>query len=415
MKVLLVALGSAGDVHPMLAIGLALRTRGHAVEVLTNPRYASLVRASGLDFHPVGSKEEFDSTLRNPRLWHPIKGLGIMWRGILRPAIAPVLERITAVHRAGPCVVVATPVAFGARLAQEQLGVPLVSVYTAATMLRSVHNPLTMAQWRVPRWLPLAARRWAWRLLDRYQLEPMGRATVDTWRTKLGLPALQGSIFGGWMHSPLAGVTLFPAWFAAAAPDWPPQVCQAGFPLFDGDAGAELNPALVAFLAAGDAPIVFMPGSAMRHGQVFFQAAVNACLQLGRRGILLSDDPAQMPAALPAGVMQARYAPFGTLLPLAAALVHHGGVGSSAQAMRAGIPQLLLPVGYDQFDNALRLELRGVAATVQPAQQNATCMAVPLAALLGSPAVALACQRAAALLVDNHAMDTVCRVVEAAQ
>jgi UDP:flavonoid glycosyltransferase YjiC (YdhE family) len=113
--------------------------------------------------------------------------------------------------------------------------------------------------------------------------------------------------------------------------------------------------------------------------------------------------------------MQARYAPFGVLLPQAAALVHHGGVGSSAQALRAGIPQLVLPVGYDQFDNALRLELLGVAATVQPPQQNPTCMAAPLAALLGKPLVQQACQRAAARLAQDGAMAAVCQVIEAAQ
>jgi UDP:flavonoid glycosyltransferase YjiC (YdhE family) len=121
-----------------------------------------------------------------------------------------------------------------------------------------------------------------------------------------------------------------------------------------------------------------------------------------------------MPAELPAGVIQARYAPFGQLLPQAAALVHHGGVGS-AQALRAGIPQLVLPVGYDQFDNALRLELLGVAATVQPPHQNPTCMAAPLVALLGKPAVAQACRSAAARMAQNGAMATVYQVIEAAQ
>ena len=412
MNVLLVALGSAGDVHPMLAIGKTLRSRGHQVEVLTHARFAALVGASGLAFHAVGSEAEYEATLRNPRLWHPIKGLGVMWRGVLRPAVEPVLARITEAHQTGPCVVVAAPVAFGARLAQEQLGVPLVTVYTAATMLRSMHNPLTMAQWRVPRWLPLAWRRLAWRLLDRYQLEPMARPSLDAWRAQLGLPPLPGPIFADWMHSPQAGVTLFPAWFAAAAADWPPQVRQAGFPMFDGDAEPALDAALGQFLDAGDAPIVFMPGSAMRHGQLFFQAAVAACVRLGRRGILLSDDPAQMPAELPAGVICAGYVPFGQLLPRAAALVHHAGVGSSAQALRAGIPQLVLPVGYDQFDNALRLESLGVAASVQPRDQGPACMAVPLAALLGNPAVARACQAAAALLAQDDALDSVCRVVE---
>ena len=111
--------------------------------------------------------------------------------------------------------------------------------------------------------------------------------------------------------------------------------------------------------AAGEPPIVFTPGSAMYHGQDFFRASVEACKQLNRRGILLTRHAEQIPADLPATIRHFSYAPFSLLLPRAAALVHHGGIGTSAQAMAAGCRQLITPFAHDQFDNADRLRRLG--------------------------------------------------------
>ena len=419
MKVLLPTLGSAGDVHPFLAIGQAMQARGHDVEVMTNPMFADMVQQAGLAFHPVGSAEHFADAMNSPKLWHPVDGFGVFWRRMARHAMEAVYQRIAShaeTHAAhGPCVVLATPLMFGARLANEKLNVPLVTAYTAATMLRSCENPLTMAHWRVPRWVPRVVRAAAWRALDKVKLNPMVASDLPPFRQRLGLPVLKQSVFGQWVHSPQAGVTLFPAWFAPAPADWPLQVRQAGFPLYDGDTARGLGTELSRFLEAGEPPIVFTPGSAMGHGHDFFSAAVRTCTELGRRGVLLTSSPSQIPAGLPAAVHYSAYAPFGLLLPRTAALVHHGGIGNSAQALRAGIPQLLNPMGFDQFDNAMRLELLGVGACVTRHDPQFASMAPRLHELLGSSRVARACREAAARVKRDKALDTICDLLESAQ
>ena len=417
MKVLLPTLGSAGDVHPFLAIGRAAQARGHEVEVMTNPVFADMVRHAGLKFHPVGTPEHYADALKSPKLWHPIDGFGVLWRRMARHAMEPVYQRIAhhAAHGANAaCVVLATPLMLGARLAHEKLKVPLVTAYTAATMLRSCENPLTMAHWRVPRWVPRTVRAAAWQALDKWKLDPMVADDLPRLRQQLGLPAIDQSVFGQWVHSPQAGVTLFPAWFAPAPGDWPRQVRQAGFPLYDGDAEQGLDADLLRFLDAGEPPIVFTPGSAMGHGHEFFKAAVRSCLILGRRGVLLTMDARQIPGDLPPTVHYCAYAPFRLLLPRAAALVHHGGIGNSAQALRAALPQLLTPMGFDQFDNAMRLEQLGVAATVKRHDPQYADMAPLLSELLSSERVALACQQAASKARQDRALDTICDVLEAA-
>ena len=418
MKVLIPTLGSAGDVHPFLAIGRALQARGHTVEVITNPVFQPMVTAARLSFHAVGTAAHYNDALSSPKLWHPVDGFGVFWRRMARHAMEPVYRRIESQNIQGPCVVLSTPLMLGARLAHEKLGVPLVTAYTAATMLRSCEYPLTLAHWRVPRWpqsLLRPALALAWQALDHLKLHPMLAADLPALRHALGLPLMTGSVFGQWVHSPQAGVTLFPRWFAPAPSDWPKQVSQAGFPLYDGDKAQGLDAALQVFLSAGAPPVVFTPGSAMGHGHAFFKAAVRTCQTLGKRGVLLTPRGQQIPADLPATMHHSAYAPFGLLLPRASALVHHGGIGNTAQALRAGLPQLITPMAFDQFDNAMRLERLGVAASVARQDTAFATMSAKLKILLESPDVASACRVVAQRMADDHGSDAVCDLLESVQ
>jgi UDP:flavonoid glycosyltransferase YjiC (YdhE family) len=128
---------------------------------------------------------------------------------------------------------------------------------------------------------------------------------------------------------------------------------------------------------------------------------------------LVTAFPEQVPASLPKAVRHVRYAPFGRLLPRAAALVHHGGIGTAVQAMAAAVPQLVVPVGYDQPDNAARLVRLGVARTLLPRQFRADAATRDLGWLLSSPTVAESCATVARRFVDDRAREAACDVIEA--
>ncbi len=388
---MLASVGSLGDVHPFLAIGQALRARGHAVTLICNDALGPAAAAAGLQHAPLGPGVSLEAAMASPNLWHPIKGLGVFWKHMLAPAIGPTFRHIERLAAAGPCVVVAPPPMFGARFAREAFGVPLLSAYTAPTVLRSQRAPLTMAHWRLPRGTPQTLVRLAWQALDRYKLHPMAERTLQQHAAALGCapPPSGRSLFGDWMHSPDGGLTLFPEWFAPARPGWPPGLQFGGFPLYRGDAGQPLPAAVEQFLQAGPAPVVFMPGTAMRHAQGFFRAAVDATERLGLRALLLTPDAAQLPAPLPGHTLHADYLPFAQLLPRAAALVHHGGIGSCAQALQAGRPQLIMPMAHDQFDNAQRVAALGLGLELRPQHFDAPRLARALQRLLAIPAPVL--------------------------
>lgn len=413
MKILLASLGTAGDVHPFLAIGRHLASCGHDVELLGSPAYASLAAAAGIGFCGVGKVGDLDAALGHHYVWHPINGFGVLWRYLARPAMADTYNRIEAVFRAQPCVVLYSPFLMpAARIANEQLGVPAISAYTAPAMIRNHYPPVSIAHWQLPRWMPRVLCKQAWELLDRRKMQPLALPAVEAMRHSLGLAPLRQSIFGDWIHAPDRGITLFPDWFAPATPDWPAQIRQAGFPLYDGDAGRGLSPATRAFLAGGSAPLVFTAGSAMQQAREFFAAAIAAGKALGERALLMSNVADQVPADLPETMLHTRYEPYSLLLPAARAFIHHGGIGSSAQALRAGVPQLVVPHAYDQFDNARRLEQLGVARILGGGAPDSRRLQRQLHALLHANAVGKACTLAATRFQGDRTLQTIQHTIE---
>jgi UDP:flavonoid glycosyltransferase YjiC (YdhE family) len=412
-NVVLVALGSAGDVHPFMALGRGLQARGHSVTLLTNGHFAGIVRGVGLDFIELGTDAEYRAVIERPEVWDPL--------GCVRPIIDWVvlepLRRTFALiadrNVPGATVVAAPITALGARIAQEKLGVPLVTVALYPALFRSVVRPPLQRPLPVAPGLPRCWNRFCYWLSDVALFDRWIGPEVNAFRAELGLPPVRRS-FAAMGFSPRRVLGLFPDWFGPPQADWPAQVCLTGFPLYDGSEAAALAPEVEDFLDAGAPPIVVSPGSAMRHGRAFFEAAVDACRRLGRRGVLVSPFRDQVPHALPGGVRQFDGIPFRRLFPRAAAVVHHGGIGTSALGLAAGIPQLVMPMAYDQHDNAARLKAMGVARVLEPRRFQGARLARALAALLDCPAVGARCRAYAGRLRQADALAASCRVIEEA-
>lgn len=399
MHAVLVALGSSGDVHPFLGLGRELRRRGHRVTLLAAGWFRGVAEKAGLDFIDPLPELDFVASIADERIWHPQKGTAIILERFVRPLLEPVyriIEREVAADSAAGrrTIIVASTLAFGARIAQERLGVPLVSVHLSPVMFRSLAEAPRLPGLLVhrgPRWF----RRAQWFLADRLLVDPFIGRWLNPFRASLGLPPARG-LLRDWLHSPLLTLGLFPDWFAAPQPEWPRPVRLTGFPLYSEEGVSDADEAMVEWLEAGPAPILFTPGSANVHGGEFFAAAAEACGRLGRRGLLLTRFPEQIPATLPAGVRHAEFVPFSWLVPRAAALVHHGGVGTVSQGLAGGVPQVVMPMGFDQFDNAARLERLGVGASLPRDRFRGPRLAEVLTGLLVDEQVVTRCRDVAA-------------------
>ncbi len=412
LQVLLPTLGSAGDVHPFIALGLALQARGHRATVLTNPLFQALIERHGLGFEAVGSIELAHAAIRNPDLWHPRKGLRYVLQ-IMAPAVAEVY-RIIARRAADDTVVVASSLAFGARVAQDKLGLPTATVHLQPSVMRSIYDQVPVGSWRWAASLPPWAKAALFRLIDGLALDRDLRQAVNALRAELGLAAVD-RLLPRWWHSPQAVIGFFPEWFASAQPDWPPQTQLVGFPLWDGsadDASGGVATDAEQFLAAGDAPLVFTAGSAAAGSHGYFAESIRAAQRLGRRALLVTNFPEQLPRRLPGSIGAFGYVPFSRLLPRAALLIHHGGIGTLAQAVSAGIPQLLVPRGFDQFDNAARIEQRGLGRTLAQSAYGAGAAARVLGLMLDDDAMRQRCRGAAASIDSVSTLQAACRIVE---
>lgn len=410
LNILLVAIGSHGDVHPFVGIGVALRSRGHRVRVIVNDYFAPLVRQAGLESISVGSADEYRELATHPDLWHRSKGTRFVFQAMGR-LIRPVYDTIVAHNLPGETVVAHSSLGLGARIAQDKLNIPTASIHLQPSVLRSAIEPAILPGLPMGRWTPISMRRLIYAAADLLIIDRLIGPPVNAVRAELGLPPVR-RLLDGWWNSPQRVIGLFPPWFAPPQPDWPPQTRLTGFPLFDESGLTALPPELEAFLAQGKAPIAFTPGSAMWSGQDFFSESAQACVILGCRGVLLSRHRDHIPRELPPGVIHLEYAPFSQLLPRCAAIVHHGGIGTSAQALAAGVPQLIMPRAHDQPDNAARLKRLNVARSISPRRYKAGHVATMLNKLLVAPRIA-ACRAVRSRFAGIDPVGQTCDLIEA--
>jgi UDP:flavonoid glycosyltransferase YjiC (YdhE family) len=167
-----------------------------------------------------------------------------------------------------------------------------------------------------------------------------------------------------------------------------------------------------AFLNAGDPPIVFSFGTAMMFGRRYFEAAVEACRRLGVRGLLLARGGDQIPPNRPPTVAHSEYAPFGRVFPRAAAVVHHGGIGTTAQALAAGVPQLVVPIAFDQPDNADRVVRLGCGRTIPSSRFTARRATRALEEMFADPLMSVKCREIRGRMAADDPLTETCRLVE---
>jgi UDP:flavonoid glycosyltransferase YjiC (YdhE family) len=404
----MVALGSGGDVYPQIAIGTALRRRGHRVAVISSAHFEASVRRAGLEFTSCGTADRARETLENPDLFKFGRGFRVLFDEILK--VTPEVYRIIAANYVpGETVLIGGFAAFGARLAQEKLGVPMASIHLQPVFLRSLNEQPGVTTSDRVKPLVRGFRRLLLPALDRWVFDPVLAPELNRIRAELGLPPVR-RVMNGWIHSPRLVIGLFPDWFAARQPDWPGNTVLIGFPVLDD--GQEMNPELQQFLREGTPPVVFTAGTAMLFARKFFESAVEICRIAGLRGLLMTEFAEQLPRDLPATIRHFRYAPFTELLPRAAALVHHGGIGTVAHAFAAGLPQLITPFNFDQPDNASRVHRLGAGAFIRQRQFEAKGAARTLQALLESKHVREACAGIAARMRKSDPIGEACLLIE---
>lgn len=389
MKILIVAAGSHGDVLPFVGLGRELQARGHDVRLFASAPFSKMATEAGLGFVEVLSAAEYRQLLADRDATDPRKGMALLARTVMGTQ-RRCLALLEAEFEAGRTLLVGSSLAWATRLLAESRRAPVVTVDLSPSWFRSNHRAPSFGPLGHLEGAPAFVKRMLWRAMDRRFLDPLFTQPFNAMRAELGLAPV-ARMFHQWIHEADLNLGLFPAWFAPPQPDWPRNLQLTGFPLYDQGNGQPLSTAVEAFLSAGEPPVAFTTGTANTSSQAFFDASVRACELSGRRGLLLTQDAAQVPATLPPGILHTPYAPFKALLPRLAALVHHGGIGTTSQALLAGLPQLVRPMGFDQFDNAQRVLSLGVARQLLPRRYQPAAVAKTLDLLTTDASIRARC------------------------
>ena len=390
-KIVISTIGSFGDVHPYVAIALELKKRGHRPVIATSEIYREKTDALGLELHPVPPDlPSYDRPEEIARMVAELidtkKGSERVFKQFINPHLPAMYEALSEATRDADLLTTHVLSLVGPPLV-EKTGIKWVSTVLAPISFFSDYDPPVLPQmpwlYQVLKHSPSLAH--AVMRFGRWRLDQLA-APVYRLRAELGLPRGRSPLLEG-QHSPRMVLALFSRVLAEPQTDWPPRTRVTGFPFYDrrdraGDASG-LDPALEEFLNKGEPPVVFTLGSsAIWVAEDFYSESVKASASLGVRALLLIGEERNRPAGLPEGVAAFEYAPYGELLPRARAVVHQGGVGTTAQGLRAGIPSLVVPFSHDQFDNGSRVARAGAGRMLPRSKYDAASAARELRAML---------------------------------
>ena len=411
-KIVIATIGSLGDLHPAMALALELKARGHQVALATSAIYKTKIEQAEIDFYSLHPDLPDDLEMIE-KVMHPTKGAEFLFREIILPQLSQTSADLINVV-AGCDLLITNELILPASLVSEKIGIAWISYTLQPASLFSIYDPPVLIT------APYLAKSsflgvWAVKLfkqLAKFQTRSWAEP-IHQLRKELELPNVDVSspLFEG-KFSPNLVLAMFSSVFAKPQPDWVEQIKITGFTYYDRLSYSDGLPAkLQEFLAAGEAPVVFTLGSAVvKTAGNFYTESLAAVRKLGCRAVFLVGD-AKL-ENLPSETIALDYVPYSELFPHAKAVVHQGGVGTTAQALRAGVPMLVVPFSYDQPDNAARVVRLGVGRTISRRKYQHRLAVKELRILLNDSQYKTKALEIAQLVRAENGTKTACDAIE---
>ena len=418
MRIVLSNIGTFGDINPLIAIALELKRRGHAPVMAVPGYYESRIRVLGLEFHAIRPDVDPKNSILVEMVYDVKKGTEHGLRDFLFPALRQTYDDLldAATKPARADLLLLGELNYAGPLVAEKTGIPWASYVLAPLSFFSAFDPPVLPPFprlaRADKAVPGMGR--AIRRLARFASRKWPGPIYEL-RRELGLPRGRNPLFDA-KHSPYLVLALFSRVLGVEQKDWPARTLITGFCYYDADGGnAKLPEHLEEFLADGEPPVVFTLGSAavLAAGR-FYEHSARAAVKAGRRAVLLigSDPRNRPPQELPETICAAEYAPYSALFGRVAMVVHQGGVGTTAQCLRAGKPMLIMPYSHDQPDNARRMRRLKVARVIRRDDYKPMRVARKLKAMLEEPKFAERAESVAKELAHEDGVRAACDALE---
>ena len=418
MRIVLSNIGTYGDIHPLIALALELKRRGHTPVMALPEVYRPKIDPLGIEFRSIRPDIDPADTRLIAMIYDIKKGTETGLREFLFPSLretySDLLDAATRPARAD--LLLLGELNYAGPIVAESTGIPWASYVLAPLSFFSAFDPPVLPMYprlaRADKTVPGMGR--AIRRLARFVSRKWPQPIYDL-RAELGLARGRNPLFDA-KHSPYLVLALFSRLLGHEQRDWPPNALITGFCFYDAENGdGSLPPELRKFLDSGPAPLVFTLGSAavLAAGR-FYEHSARAAMKLGMRAVLLvGNDPRNKPRhPLPDSICIADYAPYSQLFPHAALIVHQGGVGTTAQCLKAGKPQLIMPYSHDQPDNARRMRRLKVARTIFRKDYTPIRVARKIRAMLLNPTYARRAASIPARIEHEDGVRTACDALE---
>lgn len=412
-RIVLATMGSLGDLHPMIALGLGLRERGHSIVINTWSGYREKVESLGIEFAPLRPDVDIDDRELHARAMDARTGPEFVIKELILPNIRAMYDDVMAATEGADILINGEIVYVGDAVARTR----------HIKWISSCLAPLTMFSSHDPNVYPQAS--WVFDLLRPMPvafhdaLFGVMRWTIRDWfepyrkfRKELGLSEDHDPVFTD-KFAPLLHLAMFSRVLGEPQPDWPPQTVQTGTCFFDESEISQLQPELAEFLEQGEPPIVFTLGSAaVLDARDFFDESIAAAKVLNKRAVVLYGRDCPRPQGLNSDIVGFEYAPYSLIFPRAACVVHQAGVGTASQVLRAGVPAVIVPFSHDQPDNAARCRRQGAAIIVNRDNYNRKTAAKAIEAILSNEDYQSNATRLASIVLSENGILTACNAIE---
>lgn len=412
-KIVLAAFGSLGDMHPVIALGIELRNRGHEVIFAAMEFYREKIEMLGFELRPIRPNLDPNDKKLARELMDLKKGSETLLKQIILPNLRPMYEDLTKAV-ADAEMLISTEVVFAAASVAEKTGIKWATTTLAPGTFLSAYDPFVppTAPWlKNLRFLGSTFHKIMYGVVEKM---------IDSWfeeyrvfRRELGLSDEKNPLFEG--KSDLLNLAMFSKVIGTPQPDWHPATIQTGFCFYDGqnDLG-NMPEKLGEFLENGEPPLVFTLGSAaVMDARDFYVESIKAAQILERRAVMLYGVFNESPLGLNENIVGFDYAPYSQIFPKAACVIHQGGIGTTSQVLRAGVPMLVMPYSHDQPDNAARCERIGVARSISRDGYTGAKAAREIKHLLTDLSYKANALKTADIVKSEHGTKVACDAIEA--
>lgn len=376
MKIFIATYGSRGDVQPYIALGKGLKKAGHEVTLATSVRFREFVEGHGLAYGYMndGLLAVVDTDQGREMIENTTTPWDILRRTVrMKKKLAALQDTLLeesweAACGADPDLILFHPKAVGGPHFAEKLRIPAVLALPLPMLIPSALRPHAgFPDLKLMGEPGHIYNRLTSRLVQWLMFMSAG-SHVRKWRRAAGLsPVRSTDLLRRGDGVPVPVLNGFSPHVVPPAPDWPERVFTTGYWFLDTEETWTPEPELAEFLASGPPPVYIGFGSMPSlTPEKMAETAVQALKKNGARGILATGWGGLKARDLPDGIIQVNQAPHDRLFPRMAAVVHHGGAGTTAAGLRAGKPSVIVPFFGDQPFWAERVHTLGAGPAPVP-------------------------------------------------